>query len=233
MTGMIRFSQPLPPQALLDRPLNQVERKNAPEQLFAAGDLALVRGGTRISIVGAREASPAGLKRARKLATELAREGFIIVSGLAEGIDTAAHVATLSAGGRTVAVLGTPLDRSYPAKNRALQQSIMAEHLAVSPFAPGSRVYRSNFPYRNRLMALLSDATVIVEASDTSGSISQGWEAIRLGRLLFILKSIADAPGLTWPRKMLEYGAQVLTDTELVISLLPVDAGAGPAAVAF
>ena len=223
MTNSIRSIQEFQPRALLGRPLNEVEQKNAPERLFAAGDLGLVRAGTRISIVGARKASPEGLRRARKLAAGLAKEGAIIVSGLAEGIDTAAHRGAMDASGRTVAVLGTPLDRTYPAKNRALQQQIIAEHLAVSPFAPGSRVYKGNFPYRNRVMALLSDATVIVEASDTSGSISQGWEAIRLGRLLFILKSIADAPNLTWPKKMLEYGAQILTDTDSVTSLLPVE----------
>jgi DNA processing protein len=230
MPTSARSIQEFTPRALLGRPLNEVEQKNAPERIFAAGDLSLVRGGTRVSIVGARKASQEGLRRARKLAVELAKEGAIIVSGLAEGIDTAAHRGAIDAAGRTVAVLGTPLDRTYPAKNRALQQQIMAEHLAVSPFAPGSRVYKGNFPYRNRVMALLSDATVIVEAAETSGSISQGWEAIRLGRLLFIMKSIADAPHL---KKMLEYGAQILTDTDSVTSLLPVETDTGLAAVAF
>jgi DNA processing protein len=214
-------------------PLNEVERKHAPERLFAAGDPSLLRGGARVAVIGARRPSPEGLRRARKLAAELAKEGVIVVSGLAEGIDTAAHAGALAAGGRTIAILGTPLDVTYPQKNRALQQRIMAEHLAISPFAPGTPVLRSNFPYRNRLMALISDATVIVEANDASGALSQGWEAIRLGRLLFILKSITEAPGLAWPEKMLRYGAQVLTSTRSVTSLLPVAAAAGPAAVAF
>lgn len=218
-----RSIQEFTPRGLLGRPLNAVEQKNAPERLFAAGDLNLVRAGTRVSIVGARRASREGLIRARKLAKGLAEEGAIVVSGLAEGIDTAAHLGAMKARGRTIAVIGTPLDRAYPQKNRELQLAIMAEHLAISPFAPGTRVYTSNFPYRNRVMALISDATVIVEASETSGSLSQGWEAIRLGRLLFILKSIADDPRLAWPKKMLAYGAQVLTDTESVTSLLPVE----------
>ncbi len=214
-------------------PLNEVESKHAPPRLFAAGETDLVRTGTRVAVVGARRPSPEGLRRARKLAAELARAGVIVVSGLAEGIDTAAHQGALAAGGRTVAVLGTPLDVAYPRRNQELQRRIMAEHLALSPFAPGSPVARGNFPYRNRVMALISDATVIVEAGDASGALAQGWEALRLGRLLFILKSITAVPDLAWPRKMLQYGAQVLTDTRSLLSLLPVEAAAGPVAVAF
>ena len=210
---------------LLGRPLNDVEQKNAPAKLYAQGDLHLAQAGVRVAIVGARKSTPEGLRRARKLAIELASHGVIIVSGLAEGIDTAAHAGAMSvAGGRTIAVIGTPLDKSYPAKNRALQETIAREHLVVSPFAEGTRAYPSNFPYRNRVMALLSDATVIVEASDTSGSISQGWEAIRLGRLLCIMKSITERRDLTWPAAMRRYGAQVLTDTTPLLSLLPVEA---------
>jgi DNA processing protein len=173
------------------------------------------------------------LRRARKLAAELAKAGVIVVSGLAEGIDTAAHQGALAAGGRTIAVLGTPLDVTYPRQNQELQRQIMTRHLALTPFASGAPVLRSNFPYRNRVMALISDATVIVEAGDASGALSQGWEALRLGRLLFILKSITTVPNLAWPGKMLRYGAQVLTDTRSVLSLLPVAAATGPVAVAF
>ncbi|MBV8201005.1 MAG: DNA-protecting protein DprA [Acidobacteria bacterium] len=214
-------------------PLNDVERKHAPARLFAAGETDLVKRGTRVAIIGARKPSPEGLRRARKLAAELAKAGVIVVSGLAEGIDTAAHQGALAAGGRTIAVLGTPLDVTYPRQNLELQRRIMTEHLALSPFAPGSPVLRGNFPQRNRVMALISDATVIVEAGDASGALSQGWEALRLGRLLFILKSITAAAHLAWPGKMLQYGAQVLTDTRSVLDLLPVEAATGPVAVAF
>lgn len=232
---IIRSSTPFQqyaPEDLLG-PLNEVERKNAPPRLFALGDLSLLRSGPRVSIVGARNASPEGCRRARKLATELAREGVIVVSGLAEGIDTAAHEGAISAGGRTIAVLGAPLDVSYPQRNEALRQSILREHLAISQFPSGHPILRQNFPRRNRCMALVSDATVIVEAGDTSGSLSQGWEAIRLGRLLFIMKSVTVASGLTWPREMLRYGAQILTDTRPLLRLLPQEADAGLASVAF
>jgi DNA processing protein len=97
----------------------------------------------------------------------------------------------------------------------------MREHLAVSQFPLGSPVRRGNFPRRNRVMALLSDATVIVEAGETSGSLSQGWEAIRLGRQLLILKSTVERRDLLWPRMMVDYGAEVLSDTERLLEQLP------------
>ena len=200
-------------------PQSELERKHAPERLFAAGDVELLRGTARVSVIGARKPTPAGLRRAHRLAVELAREGVVVVSGLAAGIDTAAHDGALAAGGRTIAVLGTPLDVYYPRQNEDLQRRIMAEHLALSPFAPGSAVARKTFPYRNRVMALISDATVIVEADDASGTLAQGWEAIRLARPLFILEPLAEAPDLAWPGKMLRYGARVLTSTRPLLAL--------------
>jgi DNA processing protein len=202
-------------------PLDPAETMHAPARLFAAGDVGLLRQGARVAIVGSRRASAGGLRRARKLAAQLARQGVIVVSGLAAGIDAAAHQATLAAGGRTIAVLGTPLDRVYPSCHRQLQQRIMADHLALTQFAPGAAVVKSNFPCRNRLMALIAHATVIIEAGDASGALAQGWEALRLGRLLFIPQSTLEDAGLTWPRRMLHHGAQALTATSSVTRLLP------------
>jgi DNA processing protein len=135
----------------------------------------------------------------------------VVVSGLADGIDTAAHEGAIAAGGRTIAVLGTSLGEYFPAKNRALQDRIMRDHLAVSQFAPGVPSQRGNFPMRNRTMALLSDATVIVEAGDKSGSLHQGWEALRLGRPLFLLESLLRDASLSWPAEMERYGAQAFS----------------------
>lgn len=204
-------------------PLNEVERKFAPKRLFAVGDPTLAQHGARVAIVGSRKASPGGIRRARKLAALLAERGIIVVSGLAKGIDTAAHTACIEHGGRTIAVLGTPLDQTYPSENEALQRRIMAQHLCVSQFAIGSPVRRSNFPLRNRTMALIADATVIIEAGETSGSLSQGWEALRLGRGLFIAKATAENASLQWPAEMLRYGARILSDPELddFFSVLP------------
>jgi DNA processing protein len=204
-------------------PLNEVERKNAPPRLFFIGDRTLLQTGRRVSIVGSRKASAQGLRDASELARSLVDAGVTVVSGLAEGIDTAAHSATIEAGGRTIAVLGTPLDRAYPQQNRALQVRIAREHLLISQFAIGSTVRPSHFPVRNRTMALLSDATVIVEAGEKSGSLHQGWEALRLGRPLFILESQLLDPSLSWPGEFARYGAKALSNDDLgtLLDFLP------------
>jgi DNA processing protein len=192
-------------------PLNEVERKNAPERLFLAGDDDLLRSGRGVSVVGSRKISPDGASRARGLVKVLVERGITVVSGLAEGVDTTAHETAMNEGGRTVAVIGTPLDKYYPALNRELQDRMMREELVVSQFPVGFPFQKKNFPMRNRTMALLSDATIIVEAGEKSGTLHQGWEALRLGRPLFLLRSVAEDTRLTWPSEMIRYGAEVLT----------------------
>jgi DNA processing protein len=155
-------------------PLNEVERKNAPERLFLAGDAALLRSGRRVSVVGSRKVSSAGASRTRGLVKVLVERGITVVSGLAEGVDTAAHETAMNEGGRTLAVIGTPIDKYYPARNRELQDRMMREHLVVSQFPVGYPFQKKNFPMRNRTMALLSDATIIVEAGEKSGTLHQG-----------------------------------------------------------
>ena len=204
-------------------PLNEVERKNAPKVLFFAGDLRLLNAGPRVSIVGSRKASARGLKTARDLAGWLIRRGAVVVSGLAEGIDASAHQGAIDAGGKTIGVVGTPLDECYPAKNRALQTKLMREHLVLSQFAPGVPSQPRNFPIRNRTMALLSHATIIVEAEDKSGSLHQGWEALRLGRPLFVLDRLMSDPSLSWPAELAHYGALALApgNVEAITEYLP------------
>jgi DNA processing protein len=191
-------------------PLNEVEKKNAPDRLFVAGDRRLLDLGARVSIVGSRKASPPALKDAWLASQYLARHGVVIVSGLADGIDTEAHGAAIESGGRTIAVLGTPLDKAYPAENRALQERIAREHLVVSQFASGTPTTPSSFPLRNRTMALLADATLIIDADEKSGTQHQGWEALRLGRPLFFLERLATEKNLSWVQKMRGYGAEVV-----------------------
>jgi DNA processing protein len=188
-------------------PLNEVERKNAPPVLFFGGDLRVLEAGPRVSIVGSRRASTRGMDNARELAAWVVARGAVVVSGLAEGIDTAAHHGALDAAGRTIAVIGTPLDRVYPASNRALQARITTEHLVLSQFPPGTAVVRQNFPMRDRTMALISHATIIVEATDTGGALHQGWEALRLGRPLFVVDRLLGDRSLSWPAKFVHYGA--------------------------
>ena len=203
--------------------LNEVEAKYAPRELFLRGDRALLRRGPRVSVVGSRRASEEGQRRARVLSSALARHGITVVSGLAAGIDRAAHEAAIDASGHTIAVLGTPLDSFYPKENQDLQERIGREHLLVSQFPIGYPTTPKNFPIRNRTMALLTDATVIVEAGEKSGTVNQGWEALRLGRLLFLLESVANDRALTWPTEMVRYGAQVLSrdNLDVVLENLP------------
>ncbi len=214
---MIKLQESTPEDLL--GPLNEVERKNAPSRLFTVGDVSLLRRGPRVSIVGSRNASNDALRRTRVLARSLVEREMIVVSGLAIGIDTVAHETALEFGGHTIAVLGTPLEEFFPLQNRQLQESLMQHELVVSQFPPGSPIQPKNFPIRNRTMALLSDATIIVEAAEKSGTVHQGWEALRLGRLLFILENLAAKPGLSWPSEMLRYGAQVLSRENLELAL--------------
>ena len=190
--------------------LSPIHRRIAPQTLYVAGDVELVRQSPKVAVVGSRKATSEGLDNAVHVTQALLDLDTTVVSGLAAGIDTMAHRSTIEAGGRTFAVIGTGLDRAYPAENRALQDHLATHFAIVSQFAPGSPVTRANFPHRNRTMALLSDAIAIVEAGETSGTISQAWEALRIGRPVLLLETVAENPALTWPRKMLGYGAEVL-----------------------
>jgi len=204
--------------------LNEVERKNAPSSIFVAGNHALLtEERLRVSVVGTREPTEDGVKRTRSLVQTLVSRQIIVVSGLAKGVDTIAHTTALNGGGETIAVLGTPLNVFYPAENRELQRRIMRDHLAVSQFPIGMHVGTKGFPIRNRTMALLSDATIIIEAGDGSGTLHQGWEALRLGRPLFLLESLVKDPNLTWPKEMIHYGATALNreDLDTVLHEIP------------
>jgi DNA processing protein len=185
--------------------------------LFWSGQLDLLRAAS-VCVIGARSVSEEGRLRARRIARELSSAGVTVVSGLAKGVDTAAHEATLAAGGSTVAVIGTPIDKCYPAENARLQETIWREHLLISQFPSGHRTFPSDFPKRNRLMAAITDGSIIVEASDTSGSLHQAVECVKLGRWLFIMKSVVDDPRLEWPAKFLrEQRVVVLSDTRDVV----------------
>lgn len=200
-------------------PLNEVERKYAPKHVWVGGDASIFEAGTLISVVGSRAASPEGIRRTRRLARELVQRDVVVVSGLALGIDTVAHRTAIERGGRTVAVLATPLERATPPENSALQRHIVRNHVAVTQFPPGTPIRKMNFALRNRTMALLSVATVVVEADENSGTRHQGWEAIRLGRPLFFLESAVSPTCAQWIRDLMRYGAAILNDDNLSRSL--------------
>lgn len=189
------------------------------ELLYFQGwwDLVESRG---VAVVGTREPSDDGKKRAQKLVRNLLRDSFTIVSGLAKGIDTVAHETTIREGGFTIAVIGTPLSRSYPIVNRELQRRIAKDYLLISqvPVIRASRQgpeqNRVFFPERNITMSALTEATIIVEAGETSGTLTQARAALKQGRKLFILESCFRRPDLTWPTRFAQQGAIRVRDYE-------------------
>jgi len=183
--------------------------QSAPPRLYCRGDVGLLKRTIRVSIIGSRNASPEGVKRSQRLAKILASESIVVVSGLAQGIDTAAHAAALNSHGKTIAVIGTAIDKYYPCENRSLQERIATDGLLVSQFNIGTMTTASNFVRRNLTMAMLSHATVVIEATETSGTIHQCREMIRLGRQVFFLRSLAES-NVSWVRKMIRDGAKVL-----------------------
>ena len=165
-----------------------------------------------VAVVGTRKPSNKGVARTRKLVNALVDDGYTVASGLARGIDTAAHETAIAAGGKTVAVIGTPLSVTYPKENAALQHRIATEHLLISQVPVHRydkhdfRWNRAFFPERNATMSALSVATVIVEAGKTSGALIQARHALQQGRKLFILDSCFQQ-GLEWPQKLARKGA--------------------------
>lgn len=214
-------SSVLSSEKLLGRPLNDIETKYAPKELYVKGPMEIPLVCPRVSVIGTRNPSMEGVTNAQMMAKTLVENQALVVSGLASGIDTAAHQTAIDRGGKTIAVLGTPLNKVYPKKNFYLQKEIMEKHLAVSQFPIGYPITKKNFVIRNRTMALISDATIIVEAGDTSGSLHQGWETIRLGRPLFILESVVNNTKLSWPQQMIQYGAMKLSDPNDIFEFLP------------
>jgi DNA processing protein len=178
-----------------------------------------------VAVIGTRKPTPLGIRRAQKLARFLVAHDFTVMSGLAQGIDTAAHRAALEAGGQTIAVIGTPLQMTYPRENLPLQWEIAQTQLLISqvPFYLYSQQdYRKNrlfFLERNKTMSALSAATVIVEASETSGTLSQAEAAIQQGRKLFILNSCFER-GMEWPDRLLRRGAIRVVDGSEILAHL-------------
>ena len=146
-----------------------------------------------VAVVGTRRPSAEGREAAYEIARQLAARGVTVVSGLAEGIDTAAHSGALSAGGRTIAVLGTGIEIVYPAKNRALADGIARSGACVSQFWPAMRAARWTFPVRNVVTSGLSLGTVVVEAGETSGARLQAEAALRHGKRVFLLDRLVHA----------------------------------------
>lgn len=199
------------PAALRDLP-------DSPPVLFAIGDLALLRAPC-IAIVGTRRATSYGERVTSELAAALARAGVTIVSGMARGIDGAAHCAALSASGATAAVLGTGVDVAYPAAHRALHEEIAARGLLLSEELPGDRATGGSFPKRNRLIAALARATIVVEAPHRSGALITATHALELGRDVAAVPGPVDVPQNAGTNALLRDGAIMITDIADALAL--------------
>ncbi len=206
---------------LLGHPLNDIEEKFAPKLIFYGGSMDTPIPCPRVSVIGSRNASEKGLAEAREISEILIKNNVVIVSGLAKGIDTVGHKTAIELGGRTIAVIGTPLNQAYPKENEDLQKEIMKNHLVISQYPIGHITTPKDFVLRNRTMALISNATVIVEAGESSGTLHQGWETLRLGRPLFICKNVVENRQLEWPKKMVEYGAMKFDEYQDIFENLP------------
>lgn len=181
-----------------DYPENLRMVYDRPPLLFVVGRLGPCDDHS-VAVIGSRRASPAGLDRARAITEHLVDARYTIVSGLATGIDTTAHQTALERGGRTIAVIGTGLEHVYPPHNLALQQRIGAEGVVVSQFWPASGPARQNFPLRNAVMSGLALATIIVEATHTSGARTQARAALAHGRPVLLAGALVDQP---WAREL-------------------------------
>ncbi|RUL76003.1 DNA-processing protein DprA [Dyella choica] len=192
-----------------------------PVALFVAGDACLLLR-PQVAIVGARSASSAGKTNARAFARQLALAGFVVTSGLADGIDGAAHEATLEAGQATVAVIGTGPDLVYPRKHRELSARVVAQGALVSEFPPGTAARADHFPRRNRLIAGLALGTLVIEAGLQSGSLITARLAGEQGREVFALPGSIHNPLARGCHRLIRDGARLVESaSEVVESLVP------------
>lgn len=209
------FNDPRYPQALR-------EGSNPPLLLFVRGNPALLAQ-PQLAIVGARAATPQGLENARAFGKALAERGLLVTSGLAIGVDGAAHQGALDGGGPTLAVCATGLDRVYPARHRALAHAIVEKGGAlVSEFAPGTEAVAAHFPRRNRLIAGLSLGTLVVEGSVDSGSLITAKLAADMGREVFAIPGSIHNPLARGCHKLIRDGAKLVESVDdILLELAP------------
>ena len=182
-----------------------------PPLLFALGNTGLLHA-AQVAIVGSRHPTAAGRTLAARIAGDLVRQGLVITSGLARGIDAAAHEAALAAGGRTIAVCGTGLDICYPAQHRSLFEHIVREGLVVSEFPPGTPPRAAHFPQRNRIISGLARGVVVIEAAANSGSLITARHALSQGREVFAVPGSPLNPLAAGCLSLIRQGAALVRD---------------------
>jgi DNA processing protein len=195
------------------------DQRLSPPVLFSIGNSALLRT-TLVAIVGTRRATPYGERVTANIAAALARAGAGIVSGMARGIDAAAHVAALSATGATIAVLGTGVDVAYPTAHRALRERIATTGLLLSEELPGDRANGGSFPKRNRIIAALADVTIVTEAPTRSGALITARYATDLGRTVAAVPGPIDSPQSAGTNCLLRDGAYAIASVDDALGLI-------------
>ena len=189
-----------------------------PDPIFAIGDLDILEM-PLVSIVGTRDATAYGLRTAQSIATALAKAGVAIVSGMARGIDAAVHLAALDAGGSTVAVLGTGVDVPYPLGHTELHRVICERGLVLSENPSGATAHKGSFPKRNRIIAALGKATIVVEAGHKSGALNTARHALELDRTLAAVPGNIDSPESAGTNHLLRDGAAVIASVEDALAI--------------
>lgn len=201
--------------------------EDPPPVLWVAGDPSplLDAGARAVAVVGARSPSPYGLQVAGALGRGLAVAGVLVISGMARGIDTAAHTGALEAGGVTIAVVGGGAERAHPPTARALYERICAAGAVVSERPRGASPRRWSFAARNRLIAALAAMTVVVEARPGSGSLVTAAAAVKLGRLIGAVPGQVTSPLAAGPHRLIVGGARLISDAADVITALGLAVG--------
>lgn len=184
-----------------------------------------------VAVVGTRRASAYGLTHTREIAAELAQTGVCVVSGLALGIDAAAHTGALDGGGRTVAVLGSALDKPYPQENKPLMRRILESGgSVVSEYAPGTPPSRYSFLQRNRIIAGMCLGTLVTEGPRRSGALNTATRTLENGREVFALPGNVDSPGAQLPNMLISEGARLVTGAADILSALVIEPKEAPKA---
>ena len=184
-----------------------------------------------VAVVGTRRASAYGLTHTREIAAELAQTGVCVVSGLALGIDAAAHTGALDGGGRTVAVLGSALDKPYPQENKPLMRRILESGgSVVSEYAPGTPPSRYSFLQRNRIIAGMCLGTLVTEGPRRSGALNTATRTLESGREVFALPGNVDSPGAQLPNMLISEGARLVTGAADILSALVIEPKDAPKA---